>query len=327
MLMFLPAGERILQLVQTGCYQLDGLLLPNEDSIYIYDICPDSDAYFVADDASRCVKLIAPSKRPVVTSIYQCGQKLHPRALQLLPPVAGGGTTLLLVEWLEDGKQTECYSLVVAERSGETVTVKKRIPLTALSKGERLDTVSMATTSGGFVLIGNSGAKSLEVIDTRKSSGIIRLAKPLPLDFKLSAFSLGTVDGRELMAATEVTTRIVHILQVEMANGAPKLRSLPTLTVGDENHQPLDRVLLFGSHVLLNVRHKSSGSHVVECLPISGSPQSSEPSQVLSVEQQVRISCWRAADNRVLFFDVNHKQISILECVSCGVLYFQYVLL
>lgn len=314
-MMCLRVAERMLQLVETDHFELDALLLPSEETVYIWDICPDIDSHaqIVADDASRCVKFIAASNRAAL--LFQCGPNSRPRALQLVRPVAGGGTTLLLVEWLESEQQSGRYALVVFERSGEKFQEKQpRIHLSALSKGKRLATVSMATTSGGFVLIGNTEAEALEVIDARDSSGIARLA-PLPLKFKLFAFSMGTADGKELLAATDGTTRIVHVLQLEAASGAPTLLPYLSLTAGGENHLP-DRVLIFGQHVLISIKHASSTSHAVDCFPISGAPHNSTPSQVLGVEKQVRISCWRAAGKRVLLFDVNHKQLSSLECVS-----------
>ena len=107
----------------------------------------------------------------------------------------------------------------------------------------------MATTSGGFVLIGNIKAKALKVIDARDSGGIARLAAPLQLGIALWLFSVGAADGRELLAATDGSTRIVRVLQVEASSGAPALRPLARLTAGDESHLPL----LFGRHVLLGV--------------------------------------------------------------------------
>ena len=235
-------------------------------------------------------------------------------------PVAGGGAALLLVVWLEAEQQAARYALVVAARSGQRFYETRRLPLPALAKEEPLAAVSMATTSGGFVLIGNSGAKALEVIDARDSSGIARLAAPLPLDFALYAFSVGAADGRELLAATDGSTHTVRVLQVEASSGAPlvpRLPPLPPLTAGDESHLP-GKVLLFGRHVLFCVWHASIESHAVECLPVSGAPL--RQPLVLSAERQLKINCWRAAGERVLLFDSNHKQLLSLECASYAAL-------
>ena len=249
--------------------------------------------------------------------VFQCGANSRPVALQLVRPVAGGGAALLLVEWLTAEQQAARYALVVAARSSQRFDETRRLPLPALSTEDPFVVVSMATTSGGFVLIGNSGANALEVIDARDSSGIARLAAPLPLDFALWHFSVGTADGRELLAARDNSTRTVRVLQVEASSGAPALRPLARLTAGDESHLP-SRVLLFGRHVLLGVLHESIQSHAVECLPVSGAPL--RQPLVLSAERQVRVNCWRAAGERVLLFDVNHNQLQSLECASLAAL-------
>ena len=309
----LRAAERTLQLAETRRYELDALRLPTEDTVAVWDVCPDADsgALLVADRQNRCVKAVVASGRAAL--VFQCGADSRPRALQLVRPVAGGGAVLLLVEWLTAEQQAARYALVVAARSGQRFDETRRLPLPALAKEEPLAAVSMATTSGGFVLIGNSGAKALEVIDARDSSGIARLAAPLPLDFALWNFSVGAADGRELLAATEVSSRTVRFLQVEASNGAPALLPLARLIAGDGSYLP-NRVLLFGRHVLLGVWHASIQSHAVECLPVSGAPL--QQPLVLSAERQVRVNCWRAAGERVLLFDSNHRQLQSLECAS-----------
>ena len=314
----LRAAERTLQLAETGRYELDALRLTTDEAVDdVYDMCPDagSDALLVADAANRCVNAVAASGRAAL--VFQCGPDSSPRALQLVRPVAGGGAALLLVEWLTAEQQAARYALVVAARSGQRFDETRRLPLTALAKEKSNATVSMATTSDGFVLIGNIGAKALEVIDARDSSGIARLAAPLPLDFVLREFSVGAADGRELLAATEVSTRTVRVLQVEASSGAPALRPLARLTAGDESHLP-GRVLLFGRHVLLGVFHESIQSHAVECLPVSGALL--RQPLVLSAERQVRVNCWRTAGERVLLFDLNHQQLQSLECASLAAL-------
>ena len=313
----LRAAERTLQLAETRRYELDALLLPTEDIVSVHDVCPDADsnALLVADYSNRCVKAVAASGRAAL--VFQCGADSCPRALQLVRPVAGGGAALLLVEWLESEQQAAHYALVVAARSGQRFDETRRLPLPALAKEDSLAAVSMATTSGRFVLIGNHRAKSLEVIDARDSSGIARLAAPLPLDFALWEFSVGAADGRELLAATDVSTRTVRVLQVEASSDAPALRPFARLTAGDESHLP-GKVLLFGRHVLLGLRHESIQSDAVECLPVSGAPL--RQPLVLRAERQVRINCWRAAGERVLLFDLNHLQLQSLECASLAAL-------
>ena len=313
----LRAAERTLQLAETGRYKLDALRLPTEETVAVYDICPDadSDALLVADGANRCVKAVAASGRAAL--VFQCGADSSPVALQLVRPVAGEGAALLLVEWLTAEQQAAHYALVVAARSGQRFDETRRLPLPALSKQEPLAAVSMATTSGGFVLIGNSRAKALDMIDARDSSSIARLAAPLPLDFALWHFSVGAADGRELLAATEVSSRTVRVLQVEASSGAPALRPLAGLTAGDESHL-LTRVLLFGRHVLLSMWHASIQSHAVECVPFSGAPL--RQPLVLRAERQVWVNCWRAAGERVLLFDKNHRQLQSLECASLAAL-------
>ena len=303
--------------METGRYKLNALRLPTENTVTVCDMCPDadSDALLVADYANRCVKAVAASGRAAL--VFQCGADSRPRALQLVRPVAGGGVALLLVEWLTEEQQAARYALVVAARSGQRFDETRRLPLSALAKEDPKAPVSMATTSGEFVLIGNIGAKALEVIDTRDSSGIARLAAPLPLDFALWHFSVGAADGRELLAATEDSTRTVRVLQVEASSGAPALRPLARLTAGDESHLP-GKVLLFGRHVLFCVWHASIESHAVECLPVSGAPL--RQPLVLSAERQLKINCWRAAGERVLLFDSNHKQLLSLECASYAAL-------
>ena len=309
----LRAAERTLQLAETRRYELDALRLPTEDTVSVSDMCPDADsgALLVADFANRCVKAVAASGRAAL--VFQCGADSRPRALQLVRPVAGGGAALLLVQWLSAEQQAARYALVVAARSGQRFDETRRLPLPALAKEDKNAGISMATTSGGFVLIGNSRAKALEVIDARDLSGIARLAAPLPLDFALWHFSVGAADGRELLAAKERSTRTVHVLQVEASSGAPALRPLARLTAGDESHLP-GKLLLFGRHVLLGVRHASIQSDAVECLPVSGAPL--RQPLVLRAERQVRVDCWRAAGERVLLFDSNHKQLLSLECAS-----------
>ena len=313
----LRAAKRTLQLAETRRYELDALRLPTENTVYVWDICPDadSDVLLVADYWNRCVKAVAASGRAAV--VFQCGADSLPRALQLVRPVAGGGAALLLIEWFTAEQQAARYALVVAARSGQRFDEKRRLLLPALTKATPLAAVSMATTSGGFVLIGNSGAKALEVIDARDSSGIARLTAPLPLDFALRQFSVGAADGKELLAATEVSSRTVRVLQVKASSGAPALRPLARFTAGDESHLPT-LVLLFGRHVLLGVWHESSQSHAVECLHFSGAPL--RQPLVLSAERQVRVGCWRAAGGRVLLFDGNHKQLQSLKCASLEVL-------
>ena len=313
----LRAAERTLQLAETGRYELDALRLHTEDIVDVCDMCPDtdSDALLVANFANRCVKAVAASDRAAL--VFQCGADSRPVALQLVCLVAGGGAALLLVEWLESEQQAARYALVVAARSGQRFNETCRLPLPALAKEDPIAAVSMATTSDGFVLIGNTGAKALEVIDVRDSSGIARLAAPLPLDFTLREFSVGAADGRELLAATDGSTRRVHVLQVEASSGAPALRPLACLTAGDKSHLP-GRVLLFGRHVLIGVRHASIESHAVECLPVSDAPL--RQPLVLSAELQVQVNCWRAAGERVLLFDVNRKQLQSLECASLAAL-------
>ena len=309
LLQLLRAAERTLQLAVTGCYKLDALLLPTEDTVYVWDICPDADS-FLADTANRCVKTVAYSSRAAI--VFQCSADSSPRALRLVRPVAGGVATLLLVEWLEVEQQTASYALVVAARNGQRFDETRRLFLPALAQNPKV-LVSMATTSGGFVLIGNVGAKALEVIDARDSNDIARLAAQLPLDFELNAFSVGSADGRELMVATQVATRSVHVLQMEPSSGAPALRLLEHLISGNENHL-LSMILLFGRHVLFCLRHASSESDAVECLPVSGRHAPLRQPQVLRVERQVRINCWRVEGERVLLFDLNHLQLLSLEC-------------
>ena len=313
----LRAAERTLQLAETGRYKLDALRLPTEDTVGVCDMCPDadSDALLVADYPNRCVKAVAVSGRAAL--VFQCGADSRPVALQLVRPVAGGGAALLIVEWLIAEQQTARYALVVAARSGQRFDETRRLLLPALAKEKPLAAVSMATTSGGFVLIGNIRAKALEVIDARDSSGIARLAAPLPLNFALWEFSVGAADGRELLAATDGTTRTVRVLQVEASSGAPALRPLLRLTAGDESYLP-SRVLLFGRHVLLVVWHTSIESHTVECLPVSGTPL--RQPLVLSAVQQGWVHCWRAAGERVLLFDWNHMQLQSLECATLAAL-------
>ena len=297
----------------TRRYELDALLLPTEDTVNVFDICPDadSDALLVADAANRCVKVVAASGR--AAPVFRCGADSRLRALQVVRPVAGGGAALLLVQWLEAEQQAARYALVVAARSGQHFDETRRLPLPALAKEDLLAIVSMATMSGGFVLIGNRGAKALEVIDARDSSGIARLAAPLPLNFALWHFSVGTADGRELLAATEVLSRTVRVLQVEASSGTPALRPFARLTAGDESHLPR-WVLLFGRHVLVALWHASIESNAVECLPVSGAPL--RQPRVLCAERYMRVNCWRAAGERVLLYDSNHMQLHSLECAS-----------
>ena len=245
--------------------------------------------------------------------VFQCGADSRPRALQLVRPVAGGGAALLVVERLTTEQQAARYALVVAARSGQRFDETRRLPLPALATEDPFAAVSMATTSGGFVLIGNSRARALEVIDARKSSGIARLAAPIRLDFALWEFSVGAADGKELLASTEVSSCNVRVLQVEASSGAPALRPFASLTAGDESHYP-DRVLLLGCYVLLGVWHASNDSHEVKCLPVSGAPL--RQPLVLSAERQVRVECWRAMGERVLLFDWKHKKLQSLECAS-----------
>ena len=145
------------------------------------------------------------------------------------------------------------------------------------------------------------------------------VAAPLPLDFALLQFSVGTADGRELLAAMEEKHRIVHLLQLqaEVSSGAPTLRSLARLTASDESHR-FGRVLLFGRHVLVGEWHESIQNCAVECLPVSGAPL--RQPFVLSADRKVWINCWRAACERVLLFDLNHKQLQSLECASLAAL-------
>ena len=308
----LRAAERTLQLTDYSRIELDALLLPTENTVYIHGMCSDkdSDALLIADNANRSVKAIAESCLPVL--VFQCCADSSPRALQLVRPVAGEGATLLLVEWLAVAQQSARYALVVAARSGKRFNETRRLQLPALATDNPLACVSMATTSGGFVLIGNQRAKALEMIDARDSSGISRLAAPLPLGFAMFQFSLGEVDGRELLAViTDGTTHTIRVLQMETSSGAPTLRPLVQLTAGDKSHLP-SRVLLFGRHVLLGVWNESRQSHAVECLPVSGAPPS-QP-QVLRVEREVSIECWRAVSEQVLLFDFNHMMLQSLEC-------------
>ena len=315
----LRAAERPMRLAETGRYELDALRLPTEDTVTVWDVCPDadSDALLLADAANRCVKAVAASGRAAL--VFQCGADSRPRALQLVRPVAGGGAALLLVEWLTAEQQAARYALVVAARSGQRFDETRRLPLQALVKEEPLAVVNLATTSGGFVLIGNWKAQALEVVDARDSNGVSRLAAPLQLDFALFEFSVGAAEGRELLAATEYSTRTVRILQLqtEASSGAPTLRQLARLTASDESHLS-GNVLLFGRHVLVGEWHESIQSDAVECLPVSGAPL--RQPFVLSADRQVRVICWRAAGERVLLFDWNRLQLQSLECASLAAL-------
>ena len=318
--MFLYAAELPLQLVETLHYEYDSLRLPTDDIVTIWGVCKDADSndLLVADYPNRCVKAVSASGR--VALVFQCGADSRPVALQLVCSVVGGATSLLLVIRLTPVQQAARYALVVAARSGQRFDETRRLPLPALAKENPRAVVSMSTTSGGFVLIGNSGAKALEVIDARDSSGIARLAAPLPLNFALFVFSLGAVDEKELLAVINLTDgiiRTVHVLQMETSSGALTLRPLFRLTDGDESHLP-SRVLQFGRHVLLGVWHESIQSHAVECLSVSGAPL--RQPLVLSAERQVRVNCWRAAGERVLLFDSNHNQLLSLECASLAAL-------
>ena len=297
--------------------------LPTEDTVDILDVCPDvdSDAFLVADNANRCVKAVTTSGSAAL--VFQCRNDSRPRALQLVRPVAGGGVALLLVERLKVVHQVASYELVVATRSGQRFDETRQLPLPALAKEDPYATFSMGTTSSGFVLIGNEKAKALEIIDARDSSGIERLAAPLSLDFALWHFSVGAADGRELLAATDDSTRAVRILELkaDALTGALTLRPFAHLNAGDQGHWP-SQVLLFGRHVLLCMWHDSIQSDAVECLPVSGAPL--RP-QVLSAEQQVRVKCWRTAGERVVLFDSNRKQLLSLAYadfeILCSVLF------
>ena len=137
--------------------------LPTEEIATICDVCPDtdSDALLIADYTSRCVKAIAESG--LAELVYECPFDTEPRAMQLLRPMAGGSTALLLVEWLEEEDEEELahYALVFAARSGRSFNETRRLPLPALVKEDREAAVSMATTSSGLVLIGNHKVKAL----------------------------------------------------------------------------------------------------------------------------------------------------------------------
>ena len=179
----LHAAERTQRLAETGRYEPDALLLPSEDTLAICYVCPDADfdELLIADASNRCVKSVSAPGRAAL--VFHCGADSTPRALQLVLPVDGGGTTLLLVERIEVEEQASRYALVVAARSGQRFDEKRRLPLQALSKEDPMAPVRMATKRGRFVLIGNERAKTFEVIYARGSSGIARLAAPLPLHF------------------------------------------------------------------------------------------------------------------------------------------------
>ena len=313
LLQLLRAAEQTLQLVETNRYELEALLLPSEVSVTISDICHDADSgeLLLADTANRCVKAIAASSR--VTLVFKCDS--IPRALRLVRSKAGAAASMLLVELVKTKQQVVRFELVVAARSGQRFNGTQRLLLSALSKDayfkNGLTSVNMATTSGGFVLIGNIGAKALEVLKARNSNNKKKLAAPIPLDFVLWQFSVGIAEERELLVATERSTRTVHLLKVEISTGVPALSLFARLTSAESSQLP-NRVLQFGRHVLLGSRHASSESHAVECLPISGPPL--RQSQVLRVDRQVNINCWRASVERVLLFDMNHKQLLSLEC-------------
>ena len=301
LLQLLRAAERTLQLAEMGRYELDALLLPTEDTVTVWDICPDTDfeALLVTDAMNRCVKAVAASTS--ATLVFQCVAHSRPRALQLVRPVAGGGATLLLIEWLEIEQKNARYALVFAARNGQRFKETRRLFLPALAKEDPTAPVSiMATTNGRFVLIGNSGVKALEVVDARDSSGIARLAASLPLYFELFAFSMGEADGKELLAATERSTSTVHLLTVDISSGVAALNPLTRLSSAESSQQP-NRVLLFGRDVLLGFRHASSDSHSVKCIHISGALL--QKSQLLRIERQVKINCWRVKGEQVLLFD------------------------
>ena len=316
----LRSGE---PLALTSRCELDALRLATEDTVAVCDMCADDDssALLVADYANRCVKAVAASGGAAL--VFQCGADSRPRALQLVRPAAGGGATLLLVEWLDGDLQAARYALVAAARSGQRFRETRRLPLPVLSKDEPLAAVNMYKLRGGFVLIGNQRAKALEAIDARDANDIRRLAEPVALDFELWQFSVGTADAKELLAATDA--RLAQCAFCRWRRPAARRHcGLSSASLPATRTTRPTRVLLFGSHVLVAVWDASRDSHWVECHSVSGATPP-QPPRVLTVERQVRINCWRAAGERVQLFDWNHKQLQSLECALLSGLSEQYL--
>ena len=169
-----------------------------------------------------------------------------------------------------------------------------------LATEEPLAAVRMATTSGGFVLLGNQRASGLDVIDARDSSGHSGGAAPT------GHRVVGVINRLSRRDGTACCSGAIDS-HSDCATGGNVLPARPTHRCRRESFAQT-RAAVRAPRAVDVWRE----SHEIECLPVSGAPLP-QP-QVLRVEREVRIDCWRAAGERLLLYDSNHKQLQSLEC-------------
>ena len=235
---------------------------------------------------------------------------MKPKAAHLVISSAGGPETLLIIERSEEELPSR-YSIVVAVWSDDAFLETKRLTLPALNNGEISDGVDMHVSNGDLLLISNNNANAFEVVNIGDPANITRnAASPLILDFTLGKFSIGGSKGTELIAAIEMSNTQVRIMRIECAP-----LHLTKIYMFDVS-APASNVLLVGDNLLLGVGHAERYSHHVDCwLLADGGQDIKRVGQVLSVDREVLINCWRAVGQKLVLYDWNHQQLDAFEYV------------
>ena len=302
-----------LQLCETLGIDLEQQRLPNDKSIFCWDVCADSEpsSLLVVDHWNRCVRRVSPLTARAAP-VYQCAADVYPKAVRLALASAGGAGALLVVERRSAEAVADRYSLAVAASTGDAFAEKSRLALPSLCDDYPNAEHSSGTTSAGQWLVGNAGAKALEVLDTRDAANVSRSAEPLRLDFTLWRFSMGRSEGAECLAAIEIPQTRVRVTRVECA--PLRLTTTHTFVVPTA----ADKVLLVERHLLLAHWHEERASHHVDCWQLAGGGSGARRvGQALGVDREVHINCWRAVGQKLVLNDANRYRLDALEYAAC----------
>ena len=301
------------QLCKTHGFDLEKQKHPKNKSIVCSDMCSDSEisSLLVVDHSNRCVRRFSPLS-PQASPVYKCAADVYPKAVHLVLSTDNGPGALLVVERRTGDAVPDRYALAVATWTDDAFTEKSQLALPSLSDSEPNAVHSSGTTSAGQWLVGNAGAKALEVVDIYDPANVLCSATPLPLDFTLRCFSIGYLEGTEFLAAIEIPSTRVRVMRIECA--PPRLTRLHVFDVPTV----VDRVLLVERHLLLAHLHEERASHHVDCWLLEGGGSNARRMrQAIGVDREMYISCWRAVGQKLVLNDANRLQLNAFEYAAC----------